>query len=106
MGRLGFFGLRIPEEHGGLGMGTLASVVFAEELGRSTYGGVTLTGLVDPDPAPPYVLHYGNEEQKATWLPLMASGEVLTAIGVTEPDAGSDVASIRTTARREGDGFV
>ena len=106
MGRLGFFGLRVPEEHGGLGMGTLASVVFAEELGRSTYGGFTITVLVHTDLATPYVLNHGNELQKARWLPLMASGEVLTAIGVTEPDAGSDVASIRTTARREGDGFV
>jgi acyl-CoA dehydrogenase len=106
MGRLGFFGLRIPEEHGGLGLGTLASVVFAEELGRSTYGGFTITVLVHTDLATPYVLNHGSEEQKAKWLPVMASGEVLTAIGVTEADAGSDVASIRTTARREGDGYV
>jgi acyl-CoA dehydrogenase len=54
----------------------------------------------------PYVLEFGNVEQKARWLPAMASGQVITAIGVTEPDAGSDVAAIRTTARRDGDGFV
>lgn len=106
MGRLGFFGLRIPEEYGGIGLGTLASVVFAEELGRSTFGGFSITVLVHTDLATPYVLHFGTDEQKARWLPALASGEVLTAIGVTEPDAGSDVAAIRTTARREGDGFV
>ena len=106
MGRLGFFGLRIPEEHGGVGLGTLATVVFAEELGRSTFGGFTITVLVHTDLATPYVLHFGTEEQKARWLPAMANGKLLTAIGVTEPDAGSDVAAIRTTARRDGTGFV
>jgi acyl-CoA dehydrogenase len=106
MGKLGYFGLRIPEEHGGLGLGTLASVVFAEELGRSTYGGFTITVLVHTDLATPYVVNHGSEEQKARWLPGMASGEVLTAIAVTEPDAGSDVAAIRTNAQREGDGYV
>jgi len=106
MGRLGFFGLRVPEEYGGIGLGTLASVVFAEELGRSTFGGFSITVLVHTDLAMPYVLHFGTEKQKQRWLPAMASGEMLAAIGVTEPDAGSDVAAIRTTARREGDGFV
>jgi acyl-CoA dehydrogenase len=106
MARLGFFGLRAPEEYGGLGMGSLASVVFAEELGRSTYGGFTITVLVHTDLAMPYVTNFGSDEQKARWLPGMVSGEILTAIGVTEPDAGSDVAAMRTTASREGDGFV
>ena len=106
MGRLGFFGLRIPEEYGGIGMGTLASVVFAEELGRSTFGGFSITILVHTDLASPYVLHFGSEEQKARWLPAMAGGELITAIGITEPDAGSDVAALRTTADRDGDGFV
>jgi acyl-CoA dehydrogenase len=106
MGKLGFFGLRIPEEHGGLGMGSLASVVFAEELGRSTFGGFTITVLVHTDLATPYLTNFGSEEQKARWLASMATGETLTAIGVTEPDAGSDVAAIRTTARREGDGYM
>ncbi len=106
MARVGFFGLRVPEEFGGVGLGALASVVFAEELGRSTYGGFTITVLVHTDLAMPYVTNFGSEEQKARWLPAMVSGQTLTAIGVTEPDAGSDVAAMRTTARREGDGFV
>jgi acyl-CoA dehydrogenase len=80
--------------------------VFAEELGRSTFGGFSITVLVHTDLATPYVLQFGTEDQKARWLPAMASGELLTAIGVTEPDAGSDVAAIRTTARRDGEDFV
>ncbi len=106
MGKLGFFGLRIPEEYGGLGMGTIASVVFAEELGRSTYGGFTITVLVHTDLASPYVTNFGSGEQRDRYLAKFATGELITAIGVTEPDAGSDVAAIRTTARRDGDGFV
>jgi acyl-CoA dehydrogenase len=106
MAKLGFFGLRVPEEHGGIGLGALASVVFAEQLGRSTYGGFTITVLVHTDLAMPYVTNFGSEEQKARWLPGMVRGELLTAIAVTEPDAGSDVAAMRTTAQREGDGYV
>ena len=106
MAKLGFFGLRVPEEHGGIGLGALASVVFAEELGRSTYGGFTITVLVHTDLAMPYLTNFGSEEQKKRWLPGMVTGEQLTAIAVTEPDAGSDVAAMRTTAVREGDGFV
>lgn len=105
MGKLGFYGLRIPEEHGGLGMGTLASVLLAEELGRCTAGGVTITILVHTDLATPYVLHFGTPEQKSRWLPKFATGELISAIAVTEPDAGSDVAAIRTTAQRDGDGW-
>jgi acyl-CoA dehydrogenase len=106
MAKLGFFGLRVPEEHGGIGLGALASVVFAEELGRSTYGGFTITVLVHTDLAMPYLTNFGSDEQKERWLPGMVTGEQLTAIAVTEPDAGSDVAAMRTTAVREGEGFV
>jgi acyl-CoA dehydrogenase len=105
MGKLGFFGLRIPESYDGLGLGHLASVVFAEELGRSTSGGFAITVLVHTDLASPYVANFGSDEQKEKWLPKFATGELITAIGVTEPDAGSDVAAIRTTARRDGDGW-
>jgi acyl-CoA dehydrogenase len=105
MGKLGFFGLRIPEEYGGIGLGHIASAVFAEELGRCTAGGTSITILVHTDLATPYVTNFGTEEQKRRWLPAFASGEMITAIGVTEPDAGSDVAAIRTTARRDGAGW-
>ncbi len=105
MGRLGFYGLRVPEEYGGLGLGHMATVVFAEELGRCTSGGTSITILVHTDLAMPYVTRFGSEEQKQKWLPAFVSGELYTAIGVTEPDAGSDVASLRTSARRDGNGW-
>ncbi len=104
-GELGFYGLRIPEEFGGLGLGHVASLVLAEELGRITAGGVAITILVHTDLATPYVTNFGTPEQKARWLPRFASGELITAIGVTEPDAGSDVASLRTAAVKDGDGW-
>ena len=105
MGKLGFFGLRIPEEFGGIGMGHLASIVFAEELGRSTSGGFAITVLVHTDLAAPYVTNFGSNSQKERWLLRFATGELITAIAVTEPDAGSDVAGIRATARRDGEGW-
>lgn len=105
MGRLGFFGLRIPERYGGIGLGHVASVAFAEELGRSTSGGFAITVLVHTDLATPYVTNFASEEQKDRFLPRLASGDLISAIGVTEPDAGSDVAAIRTTARRDGEGW-
>ncbi len=106
MGEIGFFGLRVPEEHGGVELGPLASVVFAEELGRSTFGGFAITVLVHTDLATPYLLNFGSDVQMKRWLPGILSGETLTAIAVTEPDAGSDVAAMRTKARRDGDGYV
>lgn len=105
MGGLGYFSLRIPEDYGGLGMGHVASVAFAEELGRSTSGGFAITVLVHTDLATPYVTNFGSDQMKSRWLPKFATGELITAIGVTEPDAGSDVAGMRTTARRDGDGW-
>ena len=105
MGELGFFGLRIPESYGGIGMGHLATVVFAEELGRSTSGGFAITVLVHTDLASPYLTNFGSEEQKERWLPKFAAGDELAAIAVTEPDAGSDVAAIRATAKPDGDGW-
>jgi acyl-CoA dehydrogenase len=80
-------------------------VVFAEELGRSTCGGFAITVLVHTDLATPYVTNFGSEAQKEAWLEKCATGELITAIAVTEPDAGSDVAAIRTTARRDGEGW-
>lgn len=105
IGNLGFYGLRIPEEHGGLGLGHIASVVFAEELGRMASGGTAITILVHTDLATPYLTNFGTQDQKDRWLAKFASGELLTAIGVTEPDAGSDVAALRTSAVRDGEGW-
>jgi acyl-CoA dehydrogenase len=106
MGELGFFGIRYPAEYGGSEMDALASVVFAEELGRCTYGGVAITALVHTDMASVHVFNGGSEAQRARWMPGIIAGEVITAVAVTEPEAGSDVKAIRTTARREGDSFV
>jgi acyl-CoA dehydrogenase len=106
MGSLGFFGIRYPARYGGSEMDTLATVVFAEELGRSTFGGVAITALVHTDMASVHVFNAGSEAQKDKWMPRIVSGEAVTAVAVTEPDAGSDVKGIRTVARRDGDSYV
>jgi len=102
MGRHGFLGLRAPEAYGGGGLDTVASALLAEELGRSTYGGFAITVLVHTDMASPHLLNAGSPEQLARWLPSIVAGECITAVAVTEPDAGSDVRGIRTRARRDG----
>jgi len=105
MGDLGMFSLRVPVEHGGLGLGMLASAAFSEALGTSTYGGFEATVLVHTDMALPHLLNSGTPDQLARWLPSVLAGETVLSIGVTEPDAGSDVAGLRTRAVRDGDGW-
>lgn len=106
MGELGFLGMRHPVDYGGSGLDARASVVFAEELGRSTFGGFCATVLVHTDMASPHLTRYGTEAQKARYLPKIVAGELITAVAVTEPDAGSDVAGLRTRAKRDGDSWV
>jgi acyl-CoA dehydrogenase len=106
MGKLGFLGIRYPAEYGGSEMDTLATIVLAEELGRSTYSGVAITALVHTDMASVHVFNAGSETQKAKWMPRIIAGEAITAVAVTEPDAGSDVKGIRTTAKRVGQHWV
>ncbi|MGX5735642.1 acyl-CoA dehydrogenase family protein [Bosea thiooxidans] len=106
MGALGFFGIRYPAEYGGSEMDTLATVVLAEELGRSTFSGVAITALVHTDMASVHIANAGSQAQKDKYLPDIIAGEKIVAVAVTEPDAGSDVKGIRTTARREGDHYV
>ena len=106
MGELGFLGVRYPAEFGGSEMDTIATAVLAEELGRSTFGGFAVTVLVHTDMASPHLANAGNPAQLARYMPGIVSGEIIAAVAVTEPDAGSDVASIRTTARRDGDDWV
>ncbi len=105
MGALGMFGLRVPEAQGGLGLGPLASAVFSEALGSSTFGGFDATVLVHTDMATPHLVHSGTDEQVARFMPGILSGDTITAIAVSEPDAGSDVAGLRTRAERDGDGW-
>jgi acyl-CoA dehydrogenase len=101
MGALGMLGIRYPERFGGSGMDAIASTVLAEELGRSTYGGFAITVLVHTDMASPHLAHSGSPEQLERWLPGVIAGEAICAVAITEPDAGSDVAGMRTRARRE-----
>lgn len=106
MGDLGFFGITYPAQYGGSEMDERGTVVLAEELGRCTYAGVAITALVHTDMASVHIFNAGTETQKQTYLPRMITGELISAVGVTEPDAGSDVKGIRTTARRDGDHYV
>lgn len=106
MGDLGFLGIRYPEEYGGSAMDTRATAVLAEELGRSTYSGFAITVLVHTDMASVHLFNAGSAEQRAAWMPDIIAGRKIVAVAVTEPDAGSDVKCIRTSARREGDSYV
>ncbi|NQV60965.1 MAG: acyl-CoA dehydrogenase family protein [Alphaproteobacteria bacterium] len=106
MGALGFLSMRHPEEHGGSGLGAMASLILSEELGRSTFGGFSATVLVHTDMASPHLVRYGSPAQKAKYLPAICRGEIITAIAVTEPGAGSDVAGLATRAVRDGDDYI
>ena len=103
-GAHGFLCSSMPEQYGGAGADKLYSVVIMEELAR-----VNATGIgfgLHSEIVAPYVLHYGSEEQKQRYLPRMASGEMIGAIAMSEPAAGSDLQGIKTTAQREGDSLV
>ncbi|MEL6374919.1 MAG: acyl-CoA dehydrogenase family protein [Pseudomonadota bacterium] len=106
MGALGLFGVRYPEAYGGAGMDARGSVVLAEELGRSTYSGVAVTVLVHTDMASVHVFNAGTPAQHERYMPGIVSGDIITAVAVTEPGAGSDVRGIATTARQDGDHYV
>ena len=103
MGALGMLGIRYPERFGGSALDSISSAILAEELGRSTYGGFAITVLVHTDMASPHLANAGSEAQRARWMPGVIAGETVCAVAITEPDAGSDVAGIRTRARRAGD---
>jgi acyl-CoA dehydrogenase len=106
MGELGFLGIRYPEEYGGSAMNTFGSVILAEELGKSTFGGFAITVLVHTDMASVHIANAGSPAQKAERMPDIIAGKKIVAVAVTEPDAGSDVKGIRTTARRDGETYV
>ena len=106
MGELGFFGAHYPESVGGGGGDWWHACVIAEELPRCRMGGVSMAMLVQAYMATPVIFDLGTPEQKAEFLTPAIRGEKIAALGVTEPNAGSDVAAIRTTARREGGDFV
>lgn len=98
--------MRHPVEHGGTDMGPVASVLWAEELARSGYGGVPASVLVHTDMSSTHISRRGTEEQKRKYLPEIIRGEKIVAIAVTEPGAGSDAAGMKTRAVRDGDHWV
>lgn len=105
MGELGFFGLRTPQEYGGIDMDTLAYVIAVEELARvDSSHAATLAAHISLGISP--IMNYGTEEQKKKYLPMLSTGDALWAFGLTEPDAGSDSRGTKTTARLEDDHWI
>ncbi|HEY9238883.1 MAG TPA: acyl-CoA dehydrogenase family protein [Burkholderiaceae bacterium] len=104
LGALGFLGMRHPVDYGGGGLGAMASVVLGEELARSTYGGVASALTVHSDMSISHIAHRGTHAQKQKYLPAACAGEKVGAVCVTEPNAGSDVAGLKTRAVRQADG--
>src|ERR671927_128533 len=106
MGELGFLGLDKPEQYGGQGGDYYTSLVLAEEIVHAQCGGLAMGVAVHTDMAMPPILAFGTEEQKQEWVVPAIKGEKILCLGITEPDAGSDVAGIKTRAVRDGDEWV
>src|ERR671915_327430 len=106
MGDLGLLGLAYPEEYGGGGGDYLCNIVLGEEMTRSNSGGVAMAIAVQTDMAVPPLFKFGTEEQKQRYLVPAIKGEKIFCLGITEPDAGSDVASISTTATKVDAGWL
>src|SRR5256885_7241208 len=106
MGELGFLGLDKPEEYGGQGGDYYSSLVLAEEIGHARSGGLAMGVDVHTSMGMPPILKFGTEEHKQEWLVPAIKGEKILCLGITEPDAGSDVAGIKTRAVRDGDEYV
>jgi acyl-CoA dehydrogenase len=103
-GDTGLLCMSLPEEYGGAGADFRSSTVLIEELAKINATGPGFS--LQSDIVAPYILHYGSDEQKRTWLPRLASGETISAIAMTEPGTGSDLQSITTRAERRGDGYA
>ncbi len=103
-GSLGLLCLDMPEKYGGSGLDFSFSALFIEELGKKGISGPGF--FLHSDIVAPYLLKYGTESQKSKYLPAMASGEIITAIGMTEPNCGSDLQAIKTTAQDCGDHYL
>lgn len=106
MGDLGFLGLNYPEKYGGSEADIWFTVVLHEEMGKAPMGGVPMAVAVQTDMCTPALAYHGSDYIKETFLAPAIRGEMVGAIAVTEPDAGSDVARIRTRAVRDGDDYV
>ncbi|WP_048439578.1 acyl-CoA dehydrogenase family protein [Caenimonas sp. SL110] len=106
MGQAGLFGLMYEEAYGGADSDAMTNLVFAEALSQSTYAGFIITVLVHTDMASPHLHHAGSAAQKEKYLRRVIAGELITAVAITEPGAGSDVAGIRTSAKLDGNEWV
>jgi alkylation response protein AidB-like acyl-CoA dehydrogenase len=106
LGDAGLLCVDLPEEFGGIGAPFEFSMAIIEEAARMGFLALASNLTVHSDIAAPYVLHLGSDAQKRRWLPQMARGEVVGAIGMTEPGAGSDLQNIKTSALPDGDGYV
>ena len=104
MGEQGFLCMDVPEEYGGLGADFLYSVILTEELGKT--GNTGLAAPLHSDIVVPYITSFGSEELKKKYLPGCISGELITAVAMTEPNTGSDLAAIKTTAVEDGDEVI
>ncbi len=104
-GEAGFLGLGVPAEYGGSGVDDFRfNAIFGEELARAGFAYSSSFGI-QTDIVAPYLLRLTTEEQKQRWLPGFVSGELISAFGMTEPAAGSDLRGIQSTARRDGEGW-
>jgi acyl-CoA dehydrogenase len=104
MGGQGFLCMSVPEEYGGMGCDFLYSVILLEEMIRTNQSG--LFASLHSDVVVPYIITYGSEEQKKKYLPKCVTGDIITAVAMTEPNAGSDLAAMKTTAVADGDDIV
>src|ERR687888_1253636 len=104
MGELGFYGAVIPESYGGSGLGFLAMVLITEEIARA-HSAMRVAINMQIGPALT-LLQFGTEEQKQKWIPPLVRGDVIGFFAITEPDAGSDVSAMRTTAAKDGDSYT
>lgn len=106
LGENGFLCVDMPEEYGGYGVPTNYSMMLVEEAARAGYGSLSTAISVHSEICAPYILHIANEAQKQQWIPKMVTGEVVGAIGMTEPGAGSDLQAMRTSAILQGDHYL
>jgi len=106
LGNEGFLGLTKPEEYGGAGLDYSYAIVLAEELGRIPSGGVSLAVGVQTDMCTPALARFGSDDLRKEWLAPSIAGDLVGCIGVSEVGSGSDVASLKTTARKDGDDYI
>ena len=106
MGKMGFLGLSYPEKYGGGNLDFFFEVVLNEEMGRLNSGGFTITQQAVQYMSGPYILKYGSDLLKSKYLPGIISGNLMSCIGITEPNTGSDVQNIQTNAIKKGDNYI